>query len=262
MFGTIVLDAYKEQEVEQIAEAIDELCNPCDTYGWASAGIYCFWNYYTHEILYIGLARDLHDRFLQHNNLLPTPEGSCKYQYIEEYFQTHEKLGYSIFVQSPYCQPKVNRNANIYAEYLKAIKKMFPNWDCEQGIYNIKIVEGILIESYRHYFGDYPSWNKMGGSRFGQSHTMPGNINIVKCLSNPQLVDKNPIMSRSSLRELKGNDKFLGFESFLHGARQLMLGHGMEFEEAVEQIIKETEGSLLHWNGIVASNYCNKRLEV
>lgn len=44
MFGTIILDAYKFDEKEKIAECIDEICSPLDTYGWSSAGIYSFWN--------------------------------------------------------------------------------------------------------------------------------------------------------------------------------------------------------------------------
>lgn len=59
MFGTVIIDAYKEAEKEQIANAIDDLCSCSDTYGWASEGIYCFWDYYTKEVLYIGLAADL-----------------------------------------------------------------------------------------------------------------------------------------------------------------------------------------------------------
>lgn len=51
------------------ANAIDDLCSPKDNYGWASAGIYCFW-------VYIGLAGDLAERFKQHNGILPTKEGS------------------------------------------------------------------------------------------------------------------------------------------------------------------------------------------
>ena len=29
-----------------------------DSLGWASAGIYSFWDYYTKDVLYIGLASD------------------------------------------------------------------------------------------------------------------------------------------------------------------------------------------------------------
>ena len=62
MFGTVILDAYTKDETKELADAINDLCCPNDNYGWASAGIYCFWDYYTREVLYIGLARDLYVR--------------------------------------------------------------------------------------------------------------------------------------------------------------------------------------------------------
>ncbi|WP_221803546.1 GIY-YIG nuclease family protein [Paenibacillus typhae] len=109
MFATIILDAYKKDEVQQISDALDDLCN-ANGYGWASAGIYCFWDYYTNEIYYIGLAVDLEERFKQHNGLIPIDENSCKKAKINEYFKHNEKLGYSIFVQSPLSQPITSKN--------------------------------------------------------------------------------------------------------------------------------------------------------
>ena len=47
MFGTVIIDAYRKDEAMEMANAIDDLCSPNDTYGWASAGIYCFWDYYS-----------------------------------------------------------------------------------------------------------------------------------------------------------------------------------------------------------------------
>ena len=46
MFGTVIIDAYRKEETRELAEAIEDLCSPNDNYGWASAGIYCFWDYY------------------------------------------------------------------------------------------------------------------------------------------------------------------------------------------------------------------------
>ena len=56
MFGTVIMDAYRKEEAWEMAKAIDDLCSPTDNYGWASAGIYCFWDYYAEAVLYIGLA--------------------------------------------------------------------------------------------------------------------------------------------------------------------------------------------------------------
>ena len=65
MFGTIILDSYTWDEIELMANNLDEICSPTDTLGWASAGIYSFWDYYTKEILYIGLASDTQEHIPQ-----------------------------------------------------------------------------------------------------------------------------------------------------------------------------------------------------
>ena len=119
MFGTVIIDAYRKEEALEIADAIDDLCSPTDNYGWASARIYCFWDYYAEAVLYIGLAGNLAERFKQHNGILPIKEGS-KQKQIEDYFSRNERLGYTIFVQSPLSQPLVHRNRKVYEKFCKA----------------------------------------------------------------------------------------------------------------------------------------------
>ena len=220
MFGTVILDAYKKEETNQIAEAVDDLCSPTDMYGWASAGIYSFWNYQTREILYIGLASDLAVRFKQHNGILPLQSGS-KQAKIEEYFGTHPggKLGYSIFVQSPLSQPLVHRNRAMYEAFARQEGAPVEDMLSEEGREDIKQVEGILIEAYRKANGIFPPWNEVGGSIQGQNSVMPNNINIVKALCHPEAVNVNPIMSRSTLRELSENATYAWYESYLVYAR-------------------------------------------
>lgn len=219
MFGTVILDAYAKNETEEMAVAIDDLCCPNDNYGWASAGIYSFWDYDSHEVLYIGLASDLAVRFKQHNGLSSMPEDGCKLKYITDYFQNHVKLGYTIFVQSPPSQPIVYRNK---AELEKMAAKMnlpVKEYVSRQGIEDIKTVEGILIEAHNQYYGKLPAWNKVGGSIVGQRSVLPNNINIVKSFCNPQAYAVNPIVSRSTIRELSYNAEYEGYESFLHAVR-------------------------------------------
>ena len=66
--------------------------------------------------MYIGLASDLSERFKQHNGILPNKEGS-KQKQIDDYFSKNERLGYTIFVQSPISQPLVHRNKDMYEEF-------------------------------------------------------------------------------------------------------------------------------------------------
>ncbi len=119
MFGTVIIDAYRKKETEELALAIEDICSQNDNLGWASAGIYCFWDYYLEEVLYIGLASDLSDRFKQHNGIKPVSDSSCKFKKIEEYFENNDRLGYSLFVQSPLSQPLTYRNKPTYGKFAK-----------------------------------------------------------------------------------------------------------------------------------------------
>ena len=40
MFGTVIIDAYRQDETSEIVNALEDLCSPTDSYGWASSGIY------------------------------------------------------------------------------------------------------------------------------------------------------------------------------------------------------------------------------
>ena len=260
MFGTVIMDAYSQDESEELAAAIDDLCCPTDGYGWASAGIYSFWDYNTHEVLYIGLASDLYVRFRQHNGIVPILDESCKYQQIQEYFLNHQKLGYTIFVQSPLSQPIVHRNKALFEKLANEKNSNIQDMISEQGIDNIKRVEGILIEAFTQYYGHFPKWNKVGGSVLGQHSVMSNNINIVKSFCNPQAYITNPIVSRSTIRELSANPTYEGFESFLHVVRMYMLQFGLDYNEALE-FANSTD--IFGWySRILDDDYLQKKLIV
>lgn len=247
MFGTVIIDAYKANEANQIAEALDDLCNPTDNHGWASAGVYSFWNYYTKELYYIGYTADLYERFLNHNGMFPVDDGCSKKNNIDGYFKKYNKLGYSIFVQSPLAQPIVYRNREKYKGY--RIK--------DEGLENIKIVEGALIEAYRKVHGGLLAWNKVGGSIDGQITSELGNYSIIKSFTD---LGSNPLVSRYSLRELLDNPTFVRYESFLHGARMLMLSEGFSFNEALN--VKKEFSIIDTYAEMVNAGYFNKKLVV
>lgn len=260
MFGTVIIDAYKKDEVIKLAEAIDDLCCPKDNYGWASAGIYCFWDYYIEEVLYIGLASDLSERFKQHNGILPMEDSSCKRRQIEKYFESNERLGYTIFVQSPLSQPLTHRNKAAYEKFAKQKDAPIEDMLSEQGRDDIKRVEGILIEAYRKRHGHFPPWNKVGGSVIGQTKVMENNYNIVNSFCKPDLFSLNPIVSRSNIRELSDKPEFAGYENFLHSVRMNMLMLGMEYQEALDFANKYD--SFGYYKQIKESGYYRKRLIV
>lgn len=234
MFGTVIIDAYSRDERQEIADAIDDLCSPKDNYGWASAGIYCFWDYYAEEVLYIGLASDLADRFKQHNGIKLVDGSSSKYAKIEEYFESNERLGYTIFVQSPLSQPLTHRNKATYKKFAEQLHSPVEDMLSDQGKEDIKQVEGILIEAYRKRNGHYPPWNEMGGSKSGQQVVMENNYNIVRSFCTPDEYYRNPIIARSTIRELSENPTYAGFENYLHAVRMNILIHGMEYPDALK----------------------------
>ena len=98
MLATVIRDVYREAEKRDVQVALDELCSPEDSWMWASAGIYCYWIPADRTILYVGLARDLWERFGHHNGLLPCPAGGCKREQIDEWFSSHDSIGLSIIV--------------------------------------------------------------------------------------------------------------------------------------------------------------------
>lgn len=113
------------------------------------------------------MAADLCDRFKQHNGIIVVDDNSCKRKQIDEYFSAKEKLGYTIFVRSPLSQPITHKNEK---EYRKMLGTKFSREDYvgKEGQEHIKQVEGILIEAFKKANGDFPLWNRMGGSLYGQ----------------------------------------------------------------------------------------------
>lgn len=262
MFGTVILDAYRSSERKQMADAINEICDPRDSYGWSSAGLYCYWDYDTHEVLYIGLATDLATRFKQHNGMLHSNTTGSKVEEINEYFKTHEMLGYTIFVQSPLSQPINSRNKDKYNDLLEDTEFTLESLvdDLEIGRSDIRRAEGILIEAYRRKNGRYSKWNKIGGDIEGQKMVMPNNINIVKSFVEPELYECSPIVSRSTIRELADNPSFVACEEFLHAVRMRMLSCGQTYEDALDITIKDDEYNSI--NRLYELNYFDKKLVV
>ncbi len=215
MLRTIILQPYKKSERKKVAEALDVLCSPKDDYGWASAGVYAYWNYYTNEVLYIGLAIDLKERFKQHNGFYPRiNKKTCKVELIEEYFKQYEKIGFSIIVQSPLSQPLTSK---IRKKEIEPEEWHFPTKNIkEEGLEGIKHCEGVLIEAFQKKNGTIPSWNKMNGSISGQNSVKAINYEAIEALSNQR---ESSLSSRSTLFELADNPTLERFENFLHSVR-------------------------------------------
>jgi len=165
-----------ESEKMEIAKSLEDICSSKDNYGWASAGIYSYWDCDTKEILYVGLTVDLTKRFKQHNGFYKSiDKNTCKVKEIDNYFQTKPKLGFSIIVQSPLSQPIISLNKKHYKVF-ETLGIPVNDYSGEEGRENIKLQEGTLLEVFRNLKGDFPSWNKMNGSVSGQKRA--GNIKL------------------------------------------------------------------------------------
>ncbi|GAB6620013.1 TPA: GIY-YIG nuclease family protein [Bacillus cereus] len=254
MHATIVQNAYKQNEVLDIVNSLEDLCSPNDSYGWASAGIYSFWDYNTKEVLYIGLAVDLAERFKQHNGIIPMRENGCKFIKIQEYFTTNEKLGYSVFLQSPLSQPVTRKNIDTWFKHdLSQVSTR--DFVYEQSKNDLRQIEGILIEAFRMRHNRLPSWNSVGGSISGQRNTTEGNYDIVYDFSHQR---NSPLVSRSTLKELSENPTYELYENFLHGIRQYMLYSRISFDEALPHILKIDH--LKIFERIIEEDYLKKKL--
>ncbi len=78
MLGTIIRDLYIKEETREIKDALDDIASPRDNYGFSSVGVYCYFDPETLSVLYIGLARDLTQRFCHHNGTTRSSQRAAK----------------------------------------------------------------------------------------------------------------------------------------------------------------------------------------
>jgi len=238
MFGTIIVDAYRESEARDIASALDELCNPSDNWGWSSAGVYCFWKYADREVLYIGLARDFTERFRQHNGQVPYPAGSCKRERIAAYFAEHERLGFSIVAQSPYAQPVGRRFLESFGTDSDEVAAIYGPLGAH-GLEGAQILEGKLIEAFRQHAGRFPAWNERGGSVAGQAGVEPLTAQTLEVLTSKA---DSLMRARLTLRRLAADSTAMIFESHVHAARMLAAALDGDVIAAM-RMIPDSDGS-------------------
>jgi hypothetical protein len=227
MFGTVIWDVYGRDEVNDLHAAIEDLASATDSIGWSSSGVYAFYDpdpqAYSpsrHALRYLGLATDLSTRFAQHNGIISVKPGSSKASNIDAWFDTHNLLGYSAFVQSPLHQPNISR-------LKKEIGSTVVDWssDFDHDIdarRSITLLEGQLIETAVLDRGALPSWNKIGGSKDGKSRALGGTGSAL--ISLMEGAHDNLFVARRSIRELS-NDSAAYFDESdtLHAARMQAL---------------------------------------
>lgn len=215
MLATVIRDVFTKAELPEIEAALDDLCAPDDDYGWASAAVYCFWDPPTRDAMYVGLAVDLPQRFRQHSGSLHTKPECCKKNEIDEWFQKHEKLGYSVFLQSPMSQPMSRRALLRYGPNAEEAAKERAKL-VKHGHSAIVYMEGKLIEGYKLNFKKLPPWNKVDGSVLGRARATKLDLHTLDVMTGK--LDDGWV-ARKSLRELSNNITWAAYESYLHGVR-------------------------------------------
>lgn len=197
MLATVVMDAYSKSEILEISEALETLCDPRSA--WSASGVYIFWDIYSSQILYMGLASNLHQRFCQHNGIINTKDESCKYKEIIDYFSGHDRLGYTIILQSVVVDFFEESRPSSYFPTRK-------EW--------IQRGEGQLISSYINLYGALPLWNKIRGSLFKRN--LCNSQTFFDVVTNKQ---DSPIVARANLREVANDYDSYSYEVWLHGVR-------------------------------------------
>jgi hypothetical protein len=216
MFGTFILDAYRSDERRAVADALEGIASARDRYGFASGGIYCFWELETRDVLYIGRAIDLPQRFRQHNGFAGKPKGS-KREYIQQHFTDHEMLGFSVLVRSPNEQTSSGRFRKQLRRDFGTVKDLLEDPEVRsQTELEIAYAEGLAIQSLVLATGALPPWNRIFGTLDDWAATMDrpdhtrefftGRINTL-------------LQARSTIRELDADPTATQFESVLLGAR-------------------------------------------
>lgn len=76
---------------------------------------------------------------------------------------------------------------------------------------------------------------------------MKNNINIVNSFCTPDDYAINPIVSRSTIRELSQNPEWAWYENYLHGARMNLLMLGMEYNDALGSTDTYSLSNLLYF---------------
>lgn len=261
MLATIILDAFTKSEADEIAAALDMLCSPHDYYAFSSAAIYAFWSVPERELLYIGLAKDVAQRFRQHLGLVACDPNCCKGRQITDYFSTKDRIGYSIIVQSTMCSPLTAKDERIIREAIDDDDGTVEVSDIFEAGENIAIAEGMLIELFEQLGDRLPKWNKIGGSQRGRKkrsfYSEGDKLRAVQgivagktfeqieeefaaegppyeLLLNLEGSDLSELNARATLREIADNATICEHELLLHGVRMGIVSGHSSFEQSLK----------------------------
>lgn len=260
MLATIIIDSFTKAEVGEIAAALDELCSPMDDYAFSSAAIYSFWSVPEQEILYIGLAKDVTQRFKQHTGLVACDPACCKSRELADYFSTKDRIGYSVIVQSTMCSPLTKDDEETIRKALDDDAATVDVRDIFEAEENIAVAEGMLIELFEQLDDRLPKWNKIRGAERGRQqrsfYSLSSRMKAIQgklagksleeieeeinaetpyeLLLSLEGSELSQLNARATLREIADNATFCEHELLLHGIRMGIVSLNSSFEQALD----------------------------
>ncbi|HEU4463179.1 MAG TPA: hypothetical protein VFR75_11360 [Solirubrobacterales bacterium] len=225
MWGTFLLDAFRETEVEEVRDALEELLGPASGSAWSSGGVYVFWDPATRKPLYVGITGDLPVRFAQHVGLRGCPPEACKRHEIETYFaEGNQKLGYTVLAMSSLSQVATARHREFLGPMQRDLVELGEAISAE-AMDEIRALEGRLIAYSQVRFGAIPSWNTHPGR-------IPTTEPAVEDASMATAVGALDVLlqARRTIRQLADDPLARMFEEMLHGARLFAVAVGIRSE--------------------------------
>lgn len=215
MLCTVIWDTYANDERRAMWSALHRLVPP-DSRDWSRKGVYAYWDPRDRQLLYVGLATDLPERFAQHNRLVPHSGGN-KADKIDAWFENRDRIGFSLLVQA------------AAVEALDVLYGLSPTLGVESSSIS-RVAEGQLIELHRLEHGRRPPWNGVGGSSLGARWATQRGRSMIRLLS---AADESLFVARRALRDLVSDVDSMRREASVHGARMrtLMESHEADFDE-------------------------------
>jgi hypothetical protein len=225
MLCTVIWDVYGDDDRSEMWAALQNLLHEHSP-DWSRKGVYAYWDPERRELLYVGLATNLPERFAQHNGLV-THSGGNKAGAIDNWFAGHARLGFTLLIQA------------AAVEILDMLYGLSPTLGAESKSIT-RIAEGQLIELHRLEHGHRPPWNSVGGSALGAQWATPSGRSIIRLLS---AAGSSLFVARRTLRELVADHRARRLEALVHAARMraLMESHwlddyGVDSDELIEKI--------------------------